>query len=108
MTISPATIVEIAERGDSETLVAIVKTVMSNINERTKELRLQRRTMARLRNAFVETQTDRDRIFRIALDLKKLCEESGLGDKAANLINKRGGLSEHDVGGVGEMVIELE
>lgn len=107
MKISPKIIVEIAKRGDSKTLVAIVKTAMGNLNERTKELKLQRESTARLRQAFIDAQSDRDRIFRIARDLKDLCEVNGLGNKAARIANRRGGLDVRD-GGKSEMVIDLE
>lgn len=108
MKIRSATIADIVNRGDSATLFEIMRTVIKNLNERTNELKMQRRTLAKVRQAFADAQSDRDRIFRIALDLKELCEENGLGEKAANITNKRGGLLGHDDGRVGEMVIELE
>lgn len=93
MTINESTVADAVNRGDSITIWAIVSTLIHKLNARETERKLQVGTTNKLRKAFMETETDRDRLRRMVESLVQLCEERGLSEEALKVLESYGGIN---------------
>jgi len=90
--INEATISDIVRRGDSTTAAAIIRTMIHCVNVRETQRRLQVRTTNKLRTAFMETETDRDRLRRMVGALVRLCERNGISEECLAIVESYGGI----------------
>ena len=93
MTINERTISEMVKRGDAAKVYSVVHSLAQRLNTRAAELAASRHTAVTLRNAFIQTDTDRERLRRMVSELLRLKGADRLPRQAKKIIDTYGGLT---------------
>jgi len=97
MRITKHTILNLVEQGDSETIFRALSSLGREC--RTKESLLQQQAdlAANLRQTFMETELDRDRLRHLCLKLVELCRVNELSNQSEDIVGQYGGLDVRSV-----------
>lgn len=82
----------LATSGEVAKIVRQFSALRHRLAEKSRLMYQQAEIAANLRQAYMETELDRDRLNRMCQDLYELCLEKGLGAEAVQTAQRYGGL----------------